>query len=180
MGSFSTVTPTNLDLGPCRVSFDGIDLGGTKGGVTITPEMSMAPITVDQYGDTELDHRVSGMKWRLKVGLAEVIKKENWKVAFPFADLVADGADKKIVFDLKMGQSLLALAKELIIHPLNQDDAVLDGDFTFPKAAAMSASEIKLSPDEQQVLEVEFIIYPTITLGVPIFGTHGDESIVAP
>jgi hypothetical protein len=179
-GSFATITPTNLDLGPCRVTYNSVDLGGTKGGVTITPEIATSPLQVDQLGDTDLDHRVSGMKFRVKLALAEIGLKDNWAIAFPSSTLVTNGADKKLVFDLNIGQSLLGLAEELVIHPLSKADADLDGDFTFPKAVVISPPEFKFAPDEQQVLEVEFIIYPTITAGVPVFGTYGDESIVAP
>lgn len=177
MGSSATVTPGNFALGPCRVTFGGVDLGATKGGVTVSKKYKLADMTADQFGSSPIDSVVSGIEFTVKVPLAEVMSKENWKVAFPHAKLVTSGGNKMMYFDMQMGDSLLAHAQALVIHPLSKADADLSGDFKFFKAAAKSSSEIKFDADGQQVLELEFMIFPDTSTTPARFMIHGDPSI---
>jgi hypothetical protein len=156
--SNSVITPANIQLTPCRVTFNGVDLGGTEGGVTINPKYKISDITVDQYGDTVVDGVVSGQHYNTKFVLAESKFLPNWKVAFPHAKLLTGNTN--VYFDMQIGDKLSNHAFPLILHPLSNVDADLSGDLLCYKAVAMSATEIKFGHDKQIGLSVEMTILP--------------------
>lgn len=177
MSSSANVNPTNIELAPMRVEFDGVDVGGTEGGVTVSMKTKTAEIKADQYGDTTIDAVVSGQEFSVKLTLAEYKKKENWKIAFPFAKMGVSGANKNIFMDMQVGTHLLDLAKQLKLHPLSRDNTDKSGDILFYKAVAKSATELKFGPDKQVGLEVEFMIFPDTTTAPARYMIHGDPAI---
>ncbi len=177
MGSFATVTPANFDLGPMRVTANGVDLGGTKGGVTVSPSYKVSDLMADQFGSSPIDGVISGKTTTVKMVLVETKLKDNWKVAFPHSKLVTSGPNKMIYFDNQVGAKLSDSAVELKLHPLSKGDADLSGDFKFFKAVAKSATEIKYGPEEQTGLEIEFMILPDTTSAPARYFIHGDPTI---
>lgn len=177
MGSTATVTPSNFELSPMRVTFNSVDLGGTKGGASLSVKYDVAEVTADQFGKNMIDGFVSGQMYTVKLSLAEPRLKANWKVAFPHAKLVTSGGNKMMYFDMQVGDQLSSHASILILHPLSKDNSDLTGDFKFFKAVAKSASEVKYGPEEQTVLEVEFQILPDVTVSPAKYMIHGDPSI---
>lgn len=177
MGSQAIITPGNLELTPMRVKFNGVDLGATLEGVTVAVNYKTSDLMADQFGTTRIDSRVSGKEFSVKMILAEVGKKENWKIAFPHAKMITSGGNKMMYFDMAIGDSMLARAQVLLIHPLSKDDADLAGDFSFYKAVCKSASEVKYGPEDQVGLEVEFSIFPDTSVSPARFFVHGDPSL---
>lgn len=143
-----------------RVTFNGVDLGGTVDGVTVNPKYKLADIKVDQFGDTIVDAVVSGQGYNIKFVLAETKDKTKWKVAFPHAKLVGNSPDQSIYFDMQTGDKVSLHAALLNLHPLSASDGDTTTDFTFYKAVAMSASEVKYGPDKQTGLSVEMLCLP--------------------
>jgi hypothetical protein len=174
--STATVTPTNIPLTPMRVTYNGVDLGGTTESVSVNIKYELADIMVDQFGKTALNKIVSGQAVSVKLVLAEVKNKDNWKVAFPSATEVTSST-KLNYFDIQTGDSLLARAHTLVLHPLDAQDADLTTDFTFYKAVATEVSELKYGPDKQTGLQVEFVILPDTSASPPRFMIYGDPSI---
>lgn len=180
MGSTANVTGSNLELTPMRVTFDGVDLGGTLDGVAVGIQYKLSDLMADQMGSTPIDSRISGQEFTVKLRLAEIQNFDNWLVAFPHASLeeaISPDTEKAIYFDAQIGGGMLAKAKELVLHPLSKDDADLSGDFMFWKAVASSASEVKYGPEEQSALEVEFKIYPDTATSPARFFIYGDASL---
>lgn len=176
--SYATVTTQNMELSPMRVNFDGVDLGGTLDNVTVNVEFGKAEIKADQSGDTVRDRRVSGLNISVTTALAENRVKDNWKVVFPHAKLVDGGiAGKSMYFQAAIGDSDLANAKILILHPLSLADVDLSGDFKFFKACADAKSEIVYSPTEQTKINVVWNILPDDSVQPERFFIHGDPSI---
>jgi len=58
--------------GPCQITFDGVNLGYTKGGVKFTDEVMKKEITYDQTGDTVQNTYTKGRKTTVEVPLANV------------------------------------------------------------------------------------------------------------
>lgn len=175
--SSATVTVSNTQITPARIKFNGVDLGGTKGGVSFIPKPEYADIVVDQYGKTPLDKKLSGYAMTCKFELAEVQLKDNWKVAFPSLKLVTSGPNKAIYSDLQIGDGLLSHASTLLIHPLDHSDSDLSGDITCYKAAAISTPELKFTPDNQIVLSVEMILFPDTSVSPPRMFFFGDPAV---
>lgn len=175
--STATVNPANIPLTPMRVTFAGVDLGGTTGDVTFSKKISMADVMVDQYGKTPIDKVVSGYAYSIKFTLAEVKNKSNWKVVFPSDVLVTDGPSTAIVSNLNIGDHLYAKAQLLTLHPLENADGDLSNDYTFEKAASIQASEVKYGPDKQTGLAIEIVIFPNLNVTPARFCIYGDPNI---
>ena len=174
--SNANLTPANIVLTPMRVTFNGVDLGGTTEGVDVLPKYKIADIKVDQSGDTVIDGAVSGQSYVVKLTLAETADKAKWKVAFPHGHQVGSGP-YSFYSDLQIGDKLSAHAFPLILHPLSAGNSDLSGDIMFYKAVATSASEIKYGPDKQSGLKVEFHILPDTGVIPWRFMLYGDPSI---
>lgn len=176
--SNATVTTSNMELTPMRVTFGGVDLGGTLSNVTVATEFTKAEIKADQSGGTVRDRRVSGLNISVTTELAEIKNLDIWKVVFPHAQLVDGGiAGKSMLFTNNIGDSDLANAKQLLLHPLSLQDADLSGDFKFFKACADAKSEIVYGPTEQAKMKIIWNILPDDSVLPNQFFIHGDPTI---
>lgn len=177
MGSVSNVKPQNFQLGPMRVTYKGVDLGGTKG-VSVGASYKTAGLMADQLGTEPVDWVITGETFSVKMALVEVKNKQAWETAFPFVKKVVNATDPtkvKLVFDSAVGSYASAKAGELVLHPLSNADADLSGDFKFPKAVALAeGAELKYGPEEQTVLEITFKILRDETTGT--YMIHGDPT----
>lgn len=174
--SFSNVTPGNFELSPCRVTYGGVDLGGTDK-VSLKIEGSLAELKADQLGTGFVDKKSSGLKGSIETSLVETQYKDNWKVLFAPYKLVTQGGNKAFYFDSQVGQSMAALSKVLILHPLSKVDTDKSGDVYVWKAVAMPASNLDFSSSDQQKLKVTFEVYPDFTTQPPRYLIYGDPAV---
>lgn len=183
--SNANVTPQDIVLTPMRVTAypagnttDGVDLGGTEGGVTLSIKVATADIMVDQYGKTAINKIVSGQTFGVKCTLSETANKARWKTAFPYFDLVTDNTGNTLfVINMAIGDDLLSRAGKLVLHPLSKPDADKSEDITINLAACIAAAELKYSPDKQVGIAVEFAVFPDTSVSPARFMTYGDPSI---
>lgn len=174
--SFATLTPGNFELSPCRVTFGGVDLGGTDA-VTIKIEEKLAPLKADQLGDTIIDNVVSGFNVTIETALDETQLKTNWKVVFPAHKLVTQGGQTSFYFDSQVGQHMAVLGKQLVLHPLSKVDSDKSHDFLAYIATATPTTDLKFSSTEQQKMKVSFHVYPDFTTQPPRFCIYGDPTV---
>jgi hypothetical protein len=119
----------NVKLGVCSVLFDGVDLGFTKGGVSVEVATSTKEITVDQLGETPIGEIVMGRTVQATVPLAETTL-DNLVAIMPGSELISDGAKAT-------GSVTFSSAA-----PVDGDSITIAGTkFTF-KAAPVSANDI--------------------------------------
>lgn len=174
--SNAVLAPNNFELSPCRVTFKGVDLGGTDK-VTVKIEEKTSAIKADQLGDTDIDDVVSGMKVTIEMALDETLLKSNWKVVFPANKLVTQGGNTAFYFDSQIGTKLAGLGGMLVLHPLSKLDSDKSADHNFYIATAMPSSEIIQSSTDQQKLKVTFKVYPDFTTTPVRFYLYGDTSV---
>lgn len=174
--SFSTITPGNFELSPCRVTYGGVDLGATDK-VSVKIEETLADLKADQMGTTPIDKKVSGFKVTIETALDEVQLKANWKAIFPANKLVTQGGNSSFYFDSQVGQSMIALAKPLILHPLSKVNADKSTDIYVWLATAMPTTDLVYSSTEQQKMKVVFDVYPDFTTQPPRFMLYGDPTV---
>lgn len=174
--STSTVTPTNISLTPMRVTFNGVDLGGTVNHVAIAMKYDMADIMVDQFGKSIIDKVVNGMVYTIKATISEIKNIDNWLVAFPSGHEIVNGGTKSFYMDMQIGDHLLTHAHALVLHPLENSNADLSGDYKFYKAACMQVSTTTYGPDKQVGLDVEWVIFPDTSVSPARYMTYGDPS----
>lgn len=171
---------TKVALGVCTVSYDGVDLGHTKGGVELTYEPVWHDVTVDAYGETKVDKRLMGEHITAKVPLAEQTV-QNLKVAMPSGTIVTDGtAPTKNRLDVGSTAGLRASAEAapLVLTPVDATDA--NSTVTIPKAIAGNQIVLSYVNDAERVIEVEFegIIDETKADGARLFSI-GDTTATA-
>ena len=174
--SYANVNPANLELTPMRVTFNGVDLGGTLSNVVVTPKYVKSPLMADQFGKTVIDRRVSATEITVTTELAEVLNKDNWKIVFPHAKEVTTGS-KLIQWNNAIGDSDLSHAGVLLLHPLSKVDADLTEDYKFYKACASAESEIVYSPEGQAKLKIVWNILPDTGVQPATFFIYGDPTI---
>jgi hypothetical protein len=50
----------NVRLGVCKITFGGVDLGYTKGGVEATVKTDTHKVNVDQFGKSTINEQIIG------------------------------------------------------------------------------------------------------------------------
>lgn len=107
MAENQTSNTENVKLGPCKITYDKVDLGYTKGGVEVTVETNTYAVTVDQFGEAPIDEYITGRTVTVSAPLAETTKKNLEKI-MPGATIVNEGAAKatgKIAVNTKPSDS---------------------------------------------------------------------------
>jgi len=168
---------SDLEMGPCYVTFDDIDLGLTKGGVEVEFTTEVADITADQYGDSILNQYIKGRGVKVKVPMAEN-NLTKFAAIFPAATLVTNGTNKKLVFRDGVGTSLRDLASTLVLHPKNKAANDKSRDFTVLLAMCKGDMSFAYKHDDQRVFMLEFTGYNDLETG-ELF-VMGDPAVTAP
>lgn len=143
---------TNVKVGVCSVTFNGVDLGHSKGGVEVSYEPVYHDVTVDKYGETVVDKVLIGEKMVAKVPLAE-LTIANLKVAMPQGTF-AGAANTRLLLGQNAGARASSSAAQLVLHPYNMGTRA--NDIVFHKAFVSSTVDLKMKVDEENVFEVEF------------------------
>ncbi|MBU1110781.1 hypothetical protein KKB83_04135 [Patescibacteria group bacterium] len=143
---------TNVELGVCSVSFNGVDLGHTKGGVEVSYEPSFKDVSVDKYGETAVEKYLIGEKLSAKIPLAEYTLA-NLKVGMPFGSK-AGAADARLTIGANAGKVGSTEAKELVLHPISE--GTRRHDIVIHKAVVASTVALKHMIDEEKIIEVTF------------------------
>lgn len=152
----------NVKLGVCKVTFDGKDLGYTKGGVEVSVKTETHKVNVDQFGKTPINEYIMGREVTVKVPLAETTL-ENLVAIMPGAVLTTDTLDtkKKVVnVPTGIGSNLFDIAKTLVLHPIDKADSDKSDDFTVFKAATAGALSFSYKLEDERIFSCEFNGYP--------------------
>ncbi len=124
----------NVKLGVCLVTYDGVDLGYTKGGVEVEVKTETKKVMVDQFGNSEINEYILGRTCMVKVPLAETTV-ENLARFMPGATLTAQNGVKA------SGTVTFSVAV-----PVNNDVVTVNGlAFTFKTGAVSSPHDISLT-----------------------------------
>ncbi|HDY9638274.1 TPA: Ig domain-containing protein, partial [Shigella sonnei] len=142
-----------IKLGACKVSFGGVDLGYTKGGVQVEVATETLKVTVDQQGQTVISELVQGRNITITAPLAESVLK-NMVDLMPGSTLSED--DNSVTITSAQGVNLINVAKELVLTPQDTTDYVL----TLPKAATAGNFTMSYQSDDVRVFSVQFNAYP--------------------
>jgi len=168
----------NIRLGTCKVYLDNVDLGLTIGGVELELTTNTHETKVDQFGETIVEEQITGRNVKVSVPLAETTL-ENMVRIMPGATLISDATDptkKRVDVKVGAGLSLLALAKELRLHPVALADTDKSEDVIIPKAGTAGAVKFAYKSDTERTYNVEFKAYPDPVTGKLI--TFGNPDVV--
>lgn len=145
---------SNLRMGACTVTFGGVSLGHTKGGVTFTYSPKFEDLTADQYGDTPIDKVLTGEEVTIKVNLAEP------QVAVLNNIIPAGGhtssTNERLGIGTDAGYSTRSDAKALVLHPVDRSSSDVTEDITLYKAISAEPVDLNYEVDKQRVFEITF------------------------
>jgi hypothetical protein len=159
---------SNVKVGVCKVFFDDVDLGYTKGGVEVTVKTDTYKVNVDQFGKTTINESLIGREVMAKVPLAETTL-ENLVAIMPGAVLVPSGGgatNPVVTVPTAIGTELLSGAKELRLHPKSLPDNDKSEDFVIPLANTAGALTFAYKLEDERIYNVEFTGYPNPTTGL--------------
>lgn len=166
-------TAENVKLGVCNVAFGGIDLGYTKGGVSVSYSTESVEKTVDQE-DAPIGEIITKQSFEVKVPMAEYDLQKLVNL-LPDATLTIDSLDStkmKLGLGGSSGTDLLTMAKELILSPVggNVNDTI-----TLHHAVPVANFEFAFEKDNVRVFEITF----KALKGTNGFVTLGDVTATA-
>jgi hypothetical protein len=142
----------NVKLGPCSVKFNSVDVGHTKGGVTVSYEAEYHDIQVDKYGNTVAEKVLLGESLKVTVPLAENTIA-NMEIAIPAG---TDVTGDRVTIGKDAGLRMSTVAKELVLHPLANESSDLSEDVVLHKAVVSEGIEWKYAADGERMAEVVF------------------------
>jgi len=143
---------TNVKVGVCSVTYNGTDLGHTKGGVEVTYEPMHKDVTVDKYGETVVEKYLTGEKFTAKVPLAE-FTIANLRNAIPQSTFAGAG-NTRITLGHSAGVAAKAVSYSLVLHPVNEGTRKFD--IVMYKAYVASSVVLSHKVDEEKIVEVVF------------------------
>ena len=144
---------TKVKVGACSITYNGVDLGHTKGGVEVSYEPTYKDVSVDLYGETVVEQYLTGEKLVAKVPLAESTIA-NLKVAMPNATF-AGAANARITLGKQAGAKASGDYAQLVLHPVNEGTRAFD--IVLHKARVSSQIVLNHKIDEEKIVEVEFM-----------------------
>lgn len=167
----------NVKLGVCTVTFDGVDLGLTKGGVEVEVSTMTHEVTVDQFGETPVGEIITGRMVTANVPLAETTLDNLVKI-MPGATLLTEGTGpatkKRVIVPVSTSLNLLTVAKKLVLRPYNTTG---EDDFVIPLAMCPGAMNFTYQLDQERIFTARFKGY--VGSNGMLFSV-GDESVVIP
>jgi len=140
----------NVKLGVCRVTFKGVDLGYTIGGVEVTYSPEFQETKVDQY--TGIAERwLIGEKLSAKVPLAESTLVQ---LKAGLTHGTEDG--ESLTLGKYAGQRSSTLAGLLVLHPVANEDTDLSDDVAIFKAHSSGEVTLPFKNDGERIIETTF------------------------
>lgn len=169
----------NVKLGVCTITFDSVDLGYTKGGVTFEVTTETYTVVIDQFGETPVSNYITGRIAKVMTPLAETTI-DNMKAIMPGSTLVVDGVTatkRKLVVSTGVGVNLINTAKKLVLRPLGLADA--SEDITIPRANTPGQVTFSYNTNQERIFNTEWFGYPDNAVGDSTLYIYGDETATA-
>lgn len=143
---------TNVQVGVCDVTFNGLNLGHTKGGVEVSYEPVYKDVAVDAYGETVVEKFLIGEKLTAKVPLAEYTIA-NLRNAMPQATF-AGAANARMTIGAKAGKKAKEDSAQLVLHPMIE--GTRRHDIVLHKAYVGSQVVLPHTNEDEKIIEVTF------------------------
>lgn len=141
---------TNLDIGACSITLDGVDLGHTMGGVSVSVSRDIVELFADQYaGPVNLASTYENIEVTFNFAETDLVKL---KELFPLTKTSATAT--AVSFGGEAGTLYRSLAAQLILHPYNREVVDKEADLVIEKAVAHGDFSYEYTKDNQKVYSV--------------------------
>lgn len=143
-----------LELGPCQVKFNSVDLGKTMGGVVVKISEDSQDLKSDQAGTAAEDTILTGSVVEVDIPFAEV----GFSLLQEVLHQDSIGAASGVLGESNVGTSLLAAAQELqlVKYSAGIPSTDLKDLVTFPAASPVPNAEITYDAENQRVVNTTF------------------------
>lgn len=142
---------TKIQLGTCKVTYKGVDLGHTIGGVTVTYSPKYHDTKVDKYGDSIVEKFLVGEELKAKFDLAE-FTLANLQTALPQGVLVGDDS---VSVGSSAGKKASQYAGLLVLHPIVNAATNYNDDVSIYKAVVTNEVALEHKNDGEKVIPIE-------------------------
>jgi hypothetical protein len=152
-------TVANIQIEPCTVTWNSVELGYTEGDIQISLEESLVPITSHQTGTDELGAFRTGKSVSVTVTLKETTRAALEGIFVAQGNTLTPAAGTEVSgwgTDKQFTSNISTLAA-LVLHPIAKG-ATLTEDYNFHKAYPMLES-ITLSAENATTVSVTFKVY---------------------
>ena len=161
----------DIKVKPVTVTWDGLDLGSTSGGASVTPAAELVDIVADQQGSQPIDSVLTGVSLSITITLLELnTANYNKMVGGAIGSEHNDGGTAVVGYGTaKNFTNMLGNAGALQLRPIGNTDA--SEDWYFWKALP-EVTGLSFVADSANSMEVTFRIYadtskdPQISLGL--------------
>ena len=144
---------TNVNIGTCNVSIDGVDVGHTKGDVVFTYEPSIHEVTVNKFGSTPAEAILVGERVTVVVPFAETSLANIQKVI----QLSSTGGVKATIGGTVGDRIGATEGVELVLHPIANLTADLTDDIIIYKAVVISSVELGFMVEGEKIMTITFL-----------------------
>lgn len=167
---------SDIKVKPMSVTWDGLDLGSTSGGVSITPAAELVDIVADQQGSQPIDSVLTGVSISVTMTLLELnAANYNKMIGGAVGAEHNDGGTAVVGYGTsKNFSNMLANASGLQLRPIGNSDA--SEDWYFWKALP-EVTGLSFVADSANSIEVTFRIYADTSKDSQIsLGLYGDHT----
>lgn len=165
MAELTGLQPGLLQMGPANLYYGStaIDLGFCDN-VKIKIEKKLSEMKGGQYGDSIVDHRVSGFDARIMAELQQISLEMLQRALIGVTQSFVDDSvstKRRLEFQARIGQPTRVLSQKILIKPIDGGSETTDkerwitGDLCFP----LSATELTFKATEQQKIATEWFAY---------------------
>lgn len=150
------------NIGPCKLDYDGVDLGQTHGDVKLMLKQDVAIGTSDATGNTARQKVISGEAYKVQAAITEItsVILEKIMAGVTANDLAVNNSAS---VSSAVGTDLVESAKLLIIKPLVGQTVSSSKDWIYiPKASVTVDANVAFSPTNQKDWNVEFEAHPVL------------------
>jgi len=150
----------NIKIEPVKVLLDGADLGCCDGDISFAPTEESIDITCHQTGQQILDRLRTAVNYEVSVVLKEVSTTQlNALFSYAGQTYTPSGGEAVIgVGTKKIGSSMIADAKKLVLTPVKAADPVNSRDHTWWKAYPVINS-VTFSGENPVLVDVTFVVF---------------------
>lgn len=166
---------TKVKLGVCDVTFNSVDLGYTKGGVTLTVETQVKEVTVDQEGPAPIGAIIMGRRCTIEAPLAET-DYAKLEALMPGSTYTA--GTNTLDIESGAGQDLMTLANVLTLHPHGLGATDYRYDINVWTASPVANLRFQMTMDGEWIYPVQFTAFvpPTAHAHAGVILTFGGTS----
>lgn len=143
-------------LGQCTLTYNGQDLGYTKGGAEVTVTNDVTEVAIDEYGTSPVKAFHKGTRIEVKATMAEYAYDALVQVLN--GAQIVEGAGSPVVDAMTIGQKGgVALTGALLtLHPVSAGESTAD-DVDIYKAVVIGESTLPFKVDGETTYDVTWV-----------------------